>query len=171
MDRVASEQAPVSAPRSIEDIRRAQRFPAAVAAGIGAAVAGAALWAVVTVVTEMELGLMAIVLGFVVGRAIRAAGQGIDTKFGVLGAACALAGCLLGNLLSYVGFYAKQTGVGFGDALIAMNPELLGKLIGVFFGPMDLLFFAIAIYEGYRFSFRYRVIRATPSASAPTSAS
>jgi hypothetical protein len=25
-----------------------------------------------------------------------------------------------------------------------------------FFSPMDLLFYGIAIYEGYRFSFKYR---------------
>src|SRR5262245_137107 len=99
MDTGAIEQAPVSAPRSIEDIRRAQRFPLAVVAGIGAALVGAVLWAAVTVATDTELGLMAIVLGFLVGRAIREAGRGIDTKFGILGAACALGGCLLGNLL------------------------------------------------------------------------
>ena len=171
MNSVASDQPPVAVPPGVEDIRRAQKFPAAVAAGIAAALAGAIAWAVVTVATETELGLMAIAVGYLVGRAIRAAGHGIDTKFGVLGALCALGGCLLGSLLSDIGFYAKQTGVGFGDALLAMNSDLLGKLIGVFFSPMDLLFFAIAIYEGYRFSFRYRVVRSAQGATAPTGAS
>ena len=74
----------------IGEILAAQNFSLAILAGIDAAVLGAMVWAVVTVVTEMQLGLMAIAVGFIVGRAILAVGRGVEPKFGYLGAACAL---------------------------------------------------------------------------------
>src|ERR1700761_173761 len=77
-----------------------QNFSRAIPAGIGAALLGAVAWAVVTVATEMQLGLMAIAVGYLVGRAIRAVGHGVEPKFGYLGAACALLGCVAGNVLS-----------------------------------------------------------------------
>jgi hypothetical protein len=118
------------------------------------------------VATDSELGLMAIAVGFLVGRAIRAAGRGIDNKFGYLGAVCALFGCVLGNLLSVIAFYGKARGIGFGEALTDMDVPLLSQLFSTFFGPMDLVFYAIALYEGYKFSFKYRRIKTPPTPSA-----
>jgi hypothetical protein len=34
---------------------------------------------------------------------------------------------------------------------------LLTRLVTTFSQPMDLLFYGIAIYEGYKFSFKYRL--------------
>jgi len=75
-----------SPPQNTIDVGKilaAQNFNLAILAGIGAAVLGAALWAVVTVTTKTELGLMAIAVGFLVGRAIRAVGHGVGQKFGL----------------------------------------------------------------------------------------
>jgi hypothetical protein len=141
-----------------------QNFNLAIPAGIGAAVLGAVVWAVVTVMTEMQLGLMAIAVGFVVGRAIRVVGHGVEPKFGYLGAACALAGCVAGNVLSDIGFYAKIRHIGFGEALGNLDMALLTKLVETFSQPMDLLFYGIAVYEGYKFSFKYRLVK--PAAAA-----
>lgn len=154
-------------PQSTIDIGKVlseQSFSRAIPAGIGAAVLGAAVWAVVTVVTEMQLGLMAIAVGFVVGRAIRAVGHGVEPKFGYLGAACALMGCVAGNVLSDIGFYAKIRHIGYGQALSDLDMALLTKLVSTFSQPMDLLFYGIAIYEGYKFSFKYRLVKPAPAA-------
>jgi hypothetical protein len=94
---------------------------------------------------------MAIAVGFLVGRAVRATGHGIDPKFGYLGAVCALAGCVLSD----IGFYADIRHIGFGQALADLDMALLTKLVITFSQPMDILFYGIAIYEGYKFSFKY----------------
>lgn len=141
-----------------------QNFGLAIPAGIGAALLGAVAWAVVTVTTEMQLGVMAIAVGYLVGRAIRAVGHGVEPKFGYLGAACALLGCLIGDLLSDIAFYAKIRHIGFGEALGNLDVDLLTKLISAFAQPMDLLFLGIAIYEGYKFSFKYRLVKPAPAA-------
>jgi len=40
------------------------------------------------------------------------------------------------------------------QVLSHLNPELAAALLQSGFSPMDLLFYGIAAYEGYRFSFR-----------------
>lgn len=151
-------QQPATAALTIEMIRARQNFGLAALAGLGAALGGAVAWAIVTVVTEMKLGLMAIAVGYAVGQAIRATGKGIDKQFGILGAACSLFGCVIGNALSVIAFFAKANHIDFGVALGRMTPDILIRLMTVTFDPMDLLFYAIAIYEGYKFSFRYRAL-------------
>ena len=160
---------PVSntSPQGTIDIGRIlseQNFSRAIPAGIGAAVLGAVAWAVITVATEMQLGLMAIAVGYIVGRAIRAVGHGVEPKFGYLGAACALLGCVAGNVLSAIGFYAKLRGIGYGQALGDLDMALLTKLVTTSSQAMDLVFYAIAIYEGYKFSFKYRLVKQAPAA-------
>ena len=141
----------------IAKLRSEQNFPFAVGAGLAAAFIGAILWAVVTIASEYQIGFMAIAVGILVGFAIREAGKGVDKTFSYLGAGCGLFGCVLGNVLSVVGFYAKAKGVGYFDALAAMNINLMSALMGAFFQPVDLLFYGIAIYEGFKLSVKYRL--------------
>src|SRR4051812_38253298 len=80
------------------------------AVGVIAMLAGAILWTIVTVITQSELGLMAIAVGFIVGFAIQKFRKEPDPTFGIFGAILALAGCVLGNAMSFVVFIAQQTG-------------------------------------------------------------
>lgn len=65
-----------------------------------------------------------------------------------------LAGCLAGNLFSVCAMVSRHEDVPFFDILVRLNPEIVVDIFKTTFSPMDLLFYAIAIYEGYRFSFR-----------------
>ena len=129
-------------------------FALATAAGLGAAVAGAALWAVVTVLTNYEIGIMAVAVGFMVGRGVIFVAKSGNFTYGVLGAVLSLLGCLLGNLLSAVGFAAPVMGVSYLELLTHLDLNLAGMLMKETFGAMDLLFYAIGIYEGFRFASR-----------------
>lgn len=152
-----SEQPPVD-PLRLELARQRlaseQKLGAGIAAGAAAAVAGAGLWAAITVATGYQIGFMAVGIGFLVGWAVRSAGKGVDKSFGIAGAVLALLGCAIGNLLAAVGLVSKQEGIAFFDLLSRLNPELAIDLMTAFFGPIDLLFYGIALYEGYRLSFR-----------------
>ena len=131
-----------------------QKLGAGIAAGAAAALAGAALWAAITVAAGYQIGFMAVGIGFLVGWAVRAAGKGVDKSFGIAGAVLALLGCLIGNLVAVVGLVAKQEGIPFFDLLSRLDAELAIELMKASFSPIDLLFYAIAVYEGYRLSFR-----------------
>jgi hypothetical protein len=147
-------------------IRAQQNIGLAVVAGLGAALICAIIWAVITVITKMELGLIAVALGYIVGQAVRAAGKGIDQQFGVVGAACALLGCVLGNVLSALAFYAQGNGLDFSGLMAQLSPDLVVRTSSASFQAMDIVFYGIAIYEGYRFSFRYKLQKPAPAPAA-----
>lgn len=133
-----------------------QNFLIAIPAGIGAAIIGAVVWAAVVVETKMELGIIAVAVGALVGYAVKLTGKGIDPKFGFLGAGCAALGWGLGTILSDIGFLANAQNMSFGAALQSLDIGRLNALVAAVFQPMDALFLAIAVYEGYKFSFRIR---------------
>ncbi|MFN9880838.1 MAG: hypothetical protein ACK557_20410 [Planctomycetota bacterium] len=133
-----------------------QNLPLAIVGGLVAALVGAAIWAAVTVATGYQIGWMAVGVGFLVGLAVRVLGKGITPIFGVIGAAGALFGCLLGNLLSVCGFFAGNQGVPFLELTLSTltDPSAIIDLFKATFHPMDLLFYGIAVYQGYQFAFR-----------------
>jgi hypothetical protein len=139
--------------------RTRQSFSLALTGGFVAAVAGAGIWAVVTAATNYQTGWMAIGVGFLVGGTVRVLGRGSDKSFGHLGAALSIFGCLLGNLLSVCLFLAAQKGLSPVTVLsyVCSNPVMIPAAIVATFRSLDLLFYGIAIYEGYRLSVRGRV--------------
>ena len=140
----------------LAQIRADQDFVRAIPAAVGAAILGALLWAAFGYFTGMSLGLVAILIGILVGYAVRRVGKGVDARFGYLGAVCSAFGWALGTWLCDVALLAKQADRPIIDVL--GNVGLAGSLdLAVRASDaMDLLFLGIAVWEGYRFSFRYR---------------
>lgn len=139
---------------AMEGFRADQNLIGGALAGLAAAAVGAAVWAAVTVVTDYQIGWMAVGVGFIVGMAMRAVGKGIDKVFGVIGAGLALFGCLLGNVLTIVYFVSKAVSLGYFETFSRMNPATIPDLMVATFSPIDLLFYGIALYEGFKLSFR-----------------
>lgn len=137
--------------RALGRLRAQQNLVAGLAAGAVAALVGAVIWAVVTDVTGYQIGFMAIGVGFIVGYAVRVAGKGIDQSFGFMGAVLALLGCVVGNAFAVIGIVASQQNIPYSDLV---DLSIIVNLMTLTFSPMDLVFYAIAIYEGYKLSFR-----------------
>jgi hypothetical protein len=137
-----------------EQIKQEQNLAKGIGASMLAALVGALLWALITVVTEYKIGYMAIGVGFIVGFANRYAGKGQDKVFGFVGAFFAIFGCLLGNYLSMVGFAANAESLGYVETLFLIPISAIPDVLQEGFSPMDLLFYSIAAYEGFKFSFR-----------------
>ncbi len=138
----------------LDRLRADQNLVAGVLAGGLGAVVGAGLWAAVTVFTGYQIGWMAVGIGFLVGYLVRLAGKGIDKSFGVAGALLSLLGCALGNLLTVCGMLARQEGVPFLEVMSNLDAGAVGQLMVHTFSPMDLVFYGIAGYEGYKLSIR-----------------
>lgn len=139
----------------MDRFRAEQNLGAGLVAGLIAALAGAALWAVITVMTGYQIGWMAIGVGFLVGWAVRQFGQGVDVVFAVAGAILALLGCVAGNLLAGCGLIAQEAGVPFLEVLGRLDPNMAVQLLVELFSPMDLLFYGFAVYEGFQLSRRH----------------
>ena len=140
----------------MNEIKSKQSLPMAILGGLIASLVAALLWAVITYVTHFQIGFMAIGVGFLVGFAVNYFGKGITTTFGIVGAAFSLFGCIFGNILTSIIAASLDAGIPFFAIATAFltNPTLIVELLKETFSPMDLLFYAIAVYEGYRFSFR-----------------
>ncbi len=142
------------AQRAMEFFRQEQNLVMGTIYGLVAAVVGAAVWAGVTIATEYQIGWMAVGIGFLVGIAVRAGGKGIDQAFGVVGAVLSLVGCALGNLFTVAWFVSQEFGVPVGEVLSGLDLETAIELMSATFQVMDLLFYGLAIYFGYRYAFR-----------------
>lgn len=68
----------------------------------------------------------------------------------------ALFGCILGNFLTMCGLVAIDSGAPIVNVTLAIMSQPLAalELMQATFSPMDILFYGIAVYEGYKFSFR-----------------
>lgn len=100
-----------------------------------------------------QIGYMAIGVGLLVGIAMRQ-GKGITPAFGVIGAALALVSCVLGDFFSIIGFIAKDYEMSFMDVLIEVNYEEVFSAMMENLASMTVVFYGIAIYEGYKLSLR-----------------
>jgi hypothetical protein len=160
----APEPAPApDAAKLLEALMLEQNWRAAMLAGTTTAVLCAAAWAALTYATNTQFGIVAIAVGAVIGVSVRHFGKGVETKFGVLGAVLAIAAILLGNILTVIGFASKELNQSFFSTLVAFDWAAAPRVLAAFMGPMDFLFYGIAIYEGYRFSFRsIAVVPAAP---------
>lgn len=138
----------------IEAQKLEQNFLMALLAGTAASLVGAFAWALVSVTTGYQIGYMAIGVGLLVAYAVRHFGKGIDSHFGYAGAGLALLGCLLGNFFSIIGFAGQTEGLSYSMIFSVLNFSMIGDLMGDAFSPIDLLFYGLAAYEGYKFSFR-----------------
>jgi hypothetical protein len=139
---------------AMQRMRSEQNLIMAALAGGAAALIGGCAWAAITVMTNYQIGWMAVGIGFLVGYAVKTFGKGIDRSFGIVGAVWSLAGCAAGNLLTVVGTIAKQQNIPVMNILEKLDAEIIASLMQATFNPMDVLFYGIAVYEGYRFSFR-----------------
>jgi hypothetical protein len=145
---------PAQAEELMAGLRAEQSLTMGIVGGSLAAVVGAILWATVAIATGFQIGWMAIGVGFMVGRTVGVLGRGVEKPFGYAGAALSLCGCLIGKLLSVYVIVAQQQELALSFVLTHLNPAAIPELMAVTFHPMDLLFYGLAVYQGYRFSFR-----------------
>lgn len=139
---------------TLDKLRKDQKLIPAISAGFIVGIIGAFIWGYITVLTQYQIGYLALAIGAGVGFTIRKFGNGIDNIFGFWGAGISLFSVLFGNFLSVIGFIANTEGLGLMQTLFLFDYSYLPEVMAETFSPMDLVFYGIAIYEGYKLSFR-----------------
>ena len=138
----------------IDNLKFEQNIGLGIIGGAVGGLIGAVVWAAVTYITEYQIGWLALGVGFLVGLGVRYLGKGIDRIFGIVGGVIALVSVALGNFLTALGYVAKAYEIGFLEVLQQFDYTLTFELMKVTFTAMDVLFYGLAIYAGYRYSFR-----------------
>ena len=142
----------VAARKRAGSVEGAENLPLGFMAGLVAAAFGAGLWALITIFTGFQISWMAVGVGFLVGWSVRMAGNGRHSVFGIMGALLALVGCALGNLLTIIVIAARQYTVPPLDVFTHLTPDVVVSLMEASFRPMHVIFYFVAVLEGYRFS-------------------
>ena len=138
----------------LDYVKSQENLIPAVICGAIVGLIGAILWGIVTVVTDFQIGYMAVAIGAGVGYTIRLVGKGVSQIFGFWGGAIAFVSVVLGNVFSIMGIIANYQDVSLVETMLYMDYSYLPQFMSETFSPIDLLFYGIAIYEGYKFSFR-----------------
>lgn len=144
------------------------RFVLSLFAGLAAAIVAAIVWAGITAATSFQIGYMSIGVGFLVAFAVRLSGHSRDPKFAYLSAILSLFGCMLGNYLAAVVVAAQHD---HGGNMVSMALDNLDQFFPVLrdtFSGMDLVFYAIGMYFGYKYSLNPRAqVRTQPQQAPP----
>ena len=122
------------------------------AGAVAGASAGAVAWGAITAATNFQIGYMAVGVGFLAGLGMRRLSGGRERADGIVAGVVALLGCILGNLLAAVIGIAQHGHYPVDRVLVVVltKPAFAAELIRGGFDLMDLLFYAIAVYVGYR---------------------
>ena len=100
---------------------RAQSLRNAIMAGLIVIVVFCLLWIATASLTGRVFAWMTVVLGYLLGLAIRHAGRGVDWRFPALAAAFALVGSVLSNVVLAASTTAAEFGTGTLDILRAVT--------------------------------------------------
>lgn len=141
-------------PEKMKSLLAEQRWELGLGMGILAGIGGAIVWGVLTVATGYQIGFMAVGIGALVGIAIRNFGKGLEPKFGIAGGAISLFSVLLGNFFSVIGFIAPEVGLSYFEVILQLDYSYLPEIMMDSFSIIDILFYVLAVVEGYKFSFR-----------------
>lgn len=150
-------------PRFQSDLDTGRNLPAGTAGGAVAALIGATCWALVAVKTGMQMSWVAVLIGFLVGYAMRFAGRGDEAIFGVAAGGLAIIGCLLGNLLTVIYFIAQASNESYFQSLRTLNLTEIATFVSTSFRNTDLIFYAISLYIAGTIAYRNK--RSTASAT------
>lgn len=129
-------------------------YPMALAGALAGAAAGAAVWWGFTVATNVAFGLVAVVIGFAVGKGTVLAAAGKRARgLQVLAASVAVIAYVYATYLVDRTFILQAMAQqGQLDSTLPWFPDagLLYQVIRAGFRPFDLVFLAIVIYQAWR---------------------
>lgn len=138
----------------LEAIRQEQDLTLGILGGLIGGGVGMIVWGIITYTSGYQFGFAAMGVGYLVGLGVRVFGKGVERKFGIAGGIISLASVVLGNFFVALGLLARILEVNYVTVLVNFVYSKSLELMIAAFSPMDLVFYAIAVYEGYRFSFR-----------------
>ncbi len=139
----------------LQNYRFQQNMYAGTLAATIAGLAGALIWALITVNTGFQIGYMAVGIGVMVGFGMRLLGKGVDRIYGIAGGIIALLSCVLGNTLSIYASVAHEMEIGYQLAFGILDYSQVPKALVNTFHFVDIIFYGLAIVTGYQLSFRH----------------
>jgi hypothetical protein len=134
--KVSKEPTPADARRLIE----AQSVRGAITASLIVVIVFGILWAMLSVLIDRIFPWMTVIMGIIIGLAVRRAGHGLDWRFPLIAAVCALLGSLGGNIVVAAAFTAPLLGTDTLTVLSAVTVMTWPVFFDEVMTPADLIF-------------------------------
>ena len=166
-------------PTAEEQLAKQTSDPAMVRAlvyGLAGGLVGAAIWYAIVAVTKWELGLVAVVVGYLVGTGVvLGSGGKHGPRLQVLSVVITLAAMTVAEYLIVRQFAVSYIETTYGRDAAATVPVLLPLdmawdfiTAGIQDNPMTLLFWGIALWTAFRVPRLLPVTRVATATQAPT---
>jgi hypothetical protein len=126
----------------LQQARAKQNLGLGIVGGLVGALIGAVVWVAIAYITEYEVGLAAILIGFLAGFGVRQLGKGVEPIFGIAAAVLALFGWAVGSLGAAYAIITKKLAASFANSYFF--EAWLDS-----FRPLDILFVVLAVVFGY----------------------
>lgn len=139
--------------------------------GLGAAIISGAIWAILVKATDRQFGLVAIGIGIFVSRAVmRGAGGRRGPSIQTLSILLSLLGVVIGKglIASWARWDETRTALGIKDheTIFRAVTFCFGALL--YFSPLDLLWYGLAVWEAWRYPRAIRIPISGPYAPGQT---
>jgi hypothetical protein len=128
-------------------LQNASGLPLGCALSFGGALVGAAVWAIVAIVADVQLGYIAWGVGILAGAGMSIGNRDTNATSGIASAAFAIVGVILAKI--FIFFYVvaavqKKLGVEI------PSDEMMSVFFRASFGVIDILFVVLAVGSAYR---------------------
>ena len=122
--------------------------------GIAGVILSTTVWAIVVSVYKLELDIVAISVGFIVGYMVKILGRGVTPVYGIAGVIFTLAGCISGRIVSAIIVSNAEPLTSVLTRIIKLDSGTAVYYLESTFKSSDLIFYLIALIAGYYCSFR-----------------
>ena len=119
---------------------KAQSVRGAISASLIVIIGFSVLWAMLSVLIDRIFPWMTVIMGIIIGLAVRRAGHGLDWRFPLIAAVCALLGSLGGNIVVAAAFTAPELGTDTLTVLSAVTVMTWPVFFDEVMTPADLIF-------------------------------
>lgn len=128
-------------------------YPMAVVGGLVGGTVGVVAWWGFTVLTEIAFGLVAVVIGFTVGKGVTIlSGHKRAQGLQILSVAISVLGFVYASYLVNRTFFLRAAAQEGAESVLPWlpTPALLFEVVKLGFGVMDLVFLAIVVYQAWK---------------------
>ena len=127
-------------PAGAKLLLEAQSVRGAISASLIVIIVFSVLWSMLSVLIDRIFPWMTVIMGIIIGLAVRRAGHGLDWRFPLIAAVCALLGSLGGNIVVAAAFTAPELGTDTLTVLSAVTVMTWPVFFDEVMTPADLIF-------------------------------
>jgi uncharacterized protein YacL len=125
------------------------RLVLSIGLGLAAGLVLSCLWAFITALTDMQFGIMPIVIGLLIGLVVRYTSKNDSIGMAIVASVIAVVTCFFGDFLANVHYIAQVEEMDYFETLGAIDWTYFFEIATLGFDGISFLFYVFAIIEAF----------------------